>query len=154
RLAGGLVLLISLAAVISGLDTPPPLRAQGTREGYFPKVTLRNQDNKEVSFYEDLVKGKIVVINLMYTRCDGKLCDQGTRNLVELQKALGDRLGREVFIYSITLDPDHDTPEVLKEYAAKYGAKWTFLTGKNQDITKLRRKLGLFDPDPKVDSDR
>ena len=78
------------------------------------------------------------------------------KNLVQVQKALGDRLGREVFMYSITLDPEHDTPAVLKEYAKKYGVKpgWTFLTGKAEDINNLRRKLGLFNSDPKVDADR
>src|SRR5262245_60388782 len=78
------------------------------------------------------------------------------KNLVQVQKALGDRLGREVFMYSITLDPEHDTPAVLRKYAKKYGVKpgWTFLTGKAEDINKLRRKLGLFSSDPKVDADR
>jgi protein SCO1/2 len=73
---------------------------------------------------------------------------------VEVQKLLGDRFGHEVFMYSITLDPKHDTPAVLKDYAMSHGAKWTFLTGKAEDIEKLRRKLGLFHPDRKKDSDR
>src|SRR5262245_46878825 len=62
------------------------------RETYFPKVTLLTQEGKDVSFYDDLIKGKIVVINFMYTRCDGQLCGDGTKNLVKLQNALGDRL--------------------------------------------------------------
>jgi protein SCO1/2 len=123
---------------------------------YFPNVVLKTQDNRDVRFYDDLIKGKTVVINLMYTRCDGKLCTLGTANLAKLQKELGDRLGRDVFMYSITLDPEHDTPEVLKKYATDHGAKpgWTFLTGKAEDIEKLRRKLGLFSSDPMVDADR
>jgi protein SCO1/2 len=78
------------------------------------------------------------------------------KNLVKVQNALGDRLGREVFMYSITLDPEHDTPAVLKDYAKSYRVKpgWTFLTGKAEDITNLRRKLGLFNSNPKVDADR
>jgi protein SCO1/2 len=78
------------------------------------------------------------------------------KNLVQVQKALGDRLGREVFMYSITLDPEHDTPAVLKKYAKQYEVKsgWTFLTGKTEDIEKLRRKFGLVDSDPKRDADR
>jgi protein SCO1/2 len=79
---------------------------------------------------------------------------KGIKNLVEVQNALGDRLGHEVFMYSITLDPEHDTPAVLKDNAKSHGAKWTFLTGKAEDIEKLRRKLGLFIPDRKKDSDR
>jgi protein SCO1/2 len=75
---------------------------------------------------------------------------------VQVQRALGDRLGKEVFMYSITLDPKHDTPEVLKAYAKKFGVKpgWTFLTAKDpEDITRVRRKLGLSNKDPKKDAE-
>lgn len=139
-------------------DDPP--KGDRPRETYFPKVMLLTQDGKEVSF-SDLIKDKIVVINFMYTRCDGKLCVEGTKNLVKLQDALGDKLGKDVFLYSITLDPEHDTPEVLKEYAKNNKAKWTFLTPKTEDnaqkiedVTSLRRKLGLFNSDAKADADR
>jgi protein SCO1/2 len=160
RITDRFVFLCSLALLSWGLGDRPqavaddPPKAESPRAAYFPKVTLKTQDGKDVSFYMDLVKGKIVVINFMYTRCEGKRCGEGTKNLVNLQKALGKRLGKEVFMYSITLDPEHDTPEELKEYAMNYGAKWTFLTGKAEDITTLRRKLGLSNPDPKKDEDR
>jgi len=108
-----------------------------------PNVRMKTQDNKDVLFYDDLIKNKVVVINLMYTNCE--TCEKGTKNLVQLQKALGDHLGRDVFIYSISLDPQTDTPEVLKGYATKYGAKpgWTFLTGKDEDVDAIRQSLGL-----------
>jgi protein SCO1/2 len=150
--------MILLALVL--LSWPPrafadePAPPEGPRASYFPSVTFQTQDGKEVDFYQDLIRGKTVVINVMYTLCDGKLCDRGTKNLVKLQNALGDRFGKHVFMYSITLDPEHDTPKVLKEYAQKYGARWTFLTGKVEDITNLRRKLGLYNSDPKKDADR
>src|SRR5207237_5515676 len=65
------------------------------------------------------------------------------------------RVGRDMFMYSITLDPATDTPEVLKNYAKKVGAGpgWTFLTGKKETIDKLRRKLGVYDRDPVIDAD-
>lgn len=166
RITGRLVVLFVLALLIweavacpqTFADDAP--KAVRSRAAYFPKAALLTQDGKDVSFY-DLIKGKIVVINFMYTRCDGKLCAEGTKNLVKLQKALGARLGREVFMYSITLDPEHDTAEVLKDYAKEHGARWTFLTAKGEDdkkkvedITKLRHKLGLFNSKPKEDADR
>jgi protein SCO1/2 len=111
----------------------------------FPKVVMTNQDEKEVNLYEEL-KGKTVIINFMYTTCDGN-CGVAMRALIQLQKALGDRVGREVFIYSITLDPKTDTPKVLKKYAEEYGVKpgpgWTFLTGKPEAIEILRKKFGV-----------
>jgi protein SCO1/2 len=126
--------------------------AAGPRAAYFPDVILRNQDGKPVRFYTDLVHGKIVLINFFYAHCDG-ICPGVTENLVRVQNALGDRAGHVVQMYSISLDPTRDTPEVLKAYAEAYGVKpgWQFLTGKPADIELLRRRLGLVDLDPKVD---
>ena len=119
--------------------------------GYFPNVTLTTQDGAPVRFYDDLVKGKIVAINLIYTTCK-YACPLETARLSQVARLLGDRMGRDVFFYSITIDPEHDTPAVLKEYAAKYqaGPGWTFLTGRKDDIETVSKKLGLYtEPDPK-----
>ena len=111
---------------------------------HFPNVELITQDGKKVHFYEDLIKGKTVALELIYTTCKYN-CPLETARMVQLQKLLGDRMGKDVFFYSITIDPEHDTPEVLKSYAEKYhvGPGWTFLTGKTEDIKLISRKLGL-----------
>src|SRR5499427_1108983 len=117
---------------------------------YFPNVTLTTHEGKAVRFFDDLVKGKIVAIDLIYTTCQ-YACPLETARLAQVQRLLGDRMGRDVFFYSITIDPDHDTPMVLAEYARKYGAGpgWLFLTGSKADIDLLSRKLGLYaPPDP------
>jgi protein SCO1/2 len=110
----------------------------------FPNVELITQDEKKVRFYDDLIKGKVVAIELMYTTCKYN-CPLETARLVQLQKLLGDRMGKDVFFYSITIEPEIDTPKVLKAYAAKYhiGPGWTFLTGKPADIKLISKKLGL-----------
>lgn len=116
----------------------------------FPNVELLTQDGKKVRFYDDLIKGKVVAIYLMYTTCKYN-CPLETARLVQVQKLLGDRMGKEVFFYSITIEPDKDTPQVLKAYAEKYriGPGWTFLTGKEADIKLISKKLGLdFLPNP------
>jgi protein SCO1/2 len=112
--------------------------------GYFPNVPLTTQDGKVVHFYDDLLKGKSVVINLIYTRCTAS-CPLETAKLAQLQHMLGDRVGKDIFFYSITLDPKHDTPSVLKEYAAKFhtGPGWLFLTGRKEDIKLIGKQLGL-----------
>jgi len=124
-------------------DTTSP--GPGPRAGYFPNVLLRTHEDKTVRFYEDLIKGKIVLINFMYAKCTDGLCPRQTPNLVQVQRALGDRVGRDIFMYSITLKPEEDTPAVLRDYANAYGVKpgWLFLTGKPDDIETLRRKLGF-----------
>ncbi|VAW50174.1 Cytochrome oxidase biogenesis protein Sco1/SenC/PrrC, thiol-disulfide reductase involved in Cu(I) insertion into CoxII Cu(A) center / Cytochrome c [hydrothermal vent metagenome] len=110
---------------------------------YFPNVPLTTHEGKEVRFFDDLIKDKIVAINFIYTSCPDT-CPLETAQLVRVQKILGDRVGKDVFFYSISIDPKTDTPEVLKEYRERFGAKWTFLTGKKEDIILLRKKLGLY----------
>jgi protein SCO1 len=107
-------------------------------------VPLVTQDGKMVRFYDDLLKGKAVVINLIYTSCKD-VCPLETAKLREVQRLLGDRVGKEIFFYSISIDPKHDTPPVLKAYAERFhvGPGWTFLTGKKADIDLIGRKLGL-----------
>ncbi len=124
------------------------------RRRYFPDVMLLTQDGRPVRFYDDLIKDKVVTINMFYAHCRG-VCPRIAANLARVQKLLGDRVGRDIFMYSITLKPEEDTPAALKEYAASYQAKpgWTFLTGKPADIERLRVSLGFTYPDPAVDKD-
>jgi cytochrome oxidase Cu insertion factor (SCO1/SenC/PrrC family)/mono/diheme cytochrome c family protein len=119
--------------------------ASAARRGanYFPNLPVVTHEGKTLRFYEDLVKGKIVVINFIYTSCPD-ICSLSTATMALVQKWLGERVGRDVFIYSISLDPENDSPEVLKEYAAafKAGPGWLFLTGKPEDIHLIRWQLG------------
>ena len=110
---------------------------------YFPNVPLVTQDGKTVQFYDDLLKDKKVLVNFMFTSCD-QVCPLDTAKMLQVQKTLGARVGRDIFIYSISLDPDNDTPKALKDYAERFGAGpgWLFLTGKREDIDKVRAKLG------------
>jgi protein SCO1/2 len=114
---------------------------------YFPNIELVNQDGKKVRFYDDLIKDKVVAINFIYTHC-GDTCPAETASLRQVYKLLADRMGKDIFFYSISVDPKHDTPEVLKEYAERFKIKsdsgWSFLTGSEADTTQLRKKLGLF----------
>jgi protein SCO1/2 len=125
------------------------------RDRYFPNVELTTHEGKKVRFYDDLIKDKIVVINFMYADCEG-ICPTITANLVKAQKLLGDRIGRNVFMYSLTLSPEKDTPEALKHYAKMHGVKpgWLFLTGKPDDIEGLRRSLGFSTGNLKLDKDK
>ena len=112
---------------------------------YFPNVPLVNQDGKTLRFYDDVIKGKVVAINFIYTSCHDS-CPLETAKLRQVQEVLGDRVGRDIFMYSITIDPEHDTPAVLKKYAQKFGVGpgWQFLSGNKADIALIRTKLGLY----------
>lgn len=110
----------------------------GTETKFLPDLTLIDQDGRKVQFYSDLIKDKIVLISFFYTRCAYTCPTQG-RVFSELQIELGDRLGNEVSLISVTMDPETDTPERLKTWAAQQGLKegWTLVTGHKDEMTKL-----------------
>jgi len=135
---------------------PQPLTPVQRRRRTFPNVTLRTHEGNEVHFYDDLLKDKTVLLHVMYTRCKDGVCVPTVANLARVEKALGDRVGKDVFFYSITLDPQHDTPEVLKKHARHFTKNpgWLFLTAdKPQTIERLRRRLGYVNSDPVRDRD-
>ena len=150
---------VSTACLAASLALATGSAAQGSVEGnsartsggarwgadYFPNVPLTSHKGEELRFFDDLIEGKVVVINFIYTTCPD-VCPLETAKLAELAAILGDRVGKDVFLYSITIDPLTDTPEVLAAYAEMYGAGpgWTFLTGKGQDIISIRKSLGLY----------
>jgi protein SCO1/2 len=126
--------------------------AAAGRFGQDANVPLITQDGEHVRFYDDLIKGKIVAVNFIYTNCLFT-CRLETARLAQMQRILGDRVGKDIFFYSISIDPDHDTPAVLKEYKQEFdvGPGWTFLTGKREDIDLLAFRLGVTD-DPRITS--
>jgi protein SCO1/2 len=121
---------------------------------HLPNVPLTTQTGRQVRFYDDLVKDKKVIINFMYVKCRG-ICVPVTSRLVRVQKLLGDRVGRDIFMYSITLKPAEDSSDNLRLYAEQHGAGpgWLFLTGSPSDIDHLRRALGFAYDDPAEDAD-
>jgi protein SCO1/2 len=136
----GIALLAAAAFLLA-----PGREVHAARWGksYFPDVALVTHQGKTVRFYDDLVKDKVFVISFLYTTCRD-FCPLAAARLSELQEKLGDAMGRDVFFYSISIDPETDTPERLNEYAKTFGAGpgWLFLTGKPEDIQALRYKLG------------
>ena len=149
-----LVILVSiqnpLGAYVSSVEPEnknPDIRLANTHWGgnYFPNVELTSSKGEKHRFFDDLIKDKVVMINFIYTRCPDA-CPLETAKLSELYQILGDRVGEDVFMYSITIDPDHDTPEVLSSYMKTFQIEkgWEFFTGSEEDILLLRRKLGLY----------
>ena len=120
-----------------------PLWASPWGEEYFPNTALTTHEGKSVRFFDDLIKDKIVVVNFIYTTCPDT-CPLETAQLTKVQELLGDRMGKDVFFYSISIDPENDTVPVLCEYRDRFRAKWTFLTGDRAEIIALRKKLGLY----------
>jgi len=157
RLALGLIGLTLLLAAYRTANAQTntgqpkqPDQASGTAklpaaQTYFTDVVLVNQNGEKMRFYSDLLRGKVVIINSFFGTCRG-VCLPLNRNLEKVQAALGDRLGKDVHIVSISVDPVVDTPASLKEYAKNLHARpgWFFLTGNKQDVDFALKKIGHF----------
>jgi protein SCO1 len=120
--------------------------------GRIPDVDLVTHEGKPVRFYSDLVAGKVVLINAMFAGC-GDTCPLVMANLLRVQEMLGSRVGSDIFMYSFTLFPETETPEILADFAKHYdvGPGWQFLTGAKENIEQLRIGLGFYSNDPEFD---
>ena len=135
-------LLAALAAAV--LLAPAPSEAQMRRgPEFFTNLPVVDQNGRQLKFYDDLIKNKIVVVMFIYTSCTD-ICPITTMRMTQIEDELGDAVGRDIFIISMTVDPEHDTPEKLKAYSKAFGTGpgWTFVTGKPEDIRAINSRLG------------
>ena len=144
--------LLTIAVLCFGISlakaqTPAPQNpsAESSAQKYFTDVLLVNQNGEKMRFYSDLLQDKVVIINSFFATCKGS-CLPLTRNLEKLQQELGDRMGKDVHILSISVDPAVDTPASLKAYAKKLnaGPGWYFLTGDKENVDFALKKIGHF----------
>jgi cytochrome oxidase Cu insertion factor (SCO1/SenC/PrrC family) len=132
----------------SGTNPDPTSNGSGNSSGasrkmVIPDVDVLDQEGNALHFYSDLIKGKTVAINFIFTNCT-TICPPLAATFARVQKDMGDKVGKDVHFISISVDPLTDTPERLKAWGAKFnaGAGWTFVTGTKQEIDKLLSALG------------
>lgn len=155
-LAGGVI--AAAGTTPRAASTSMTLSEQARRriqEQHLPNIPLITHEGKQVRFYDDLVKGKVVSVNFFFAKCD-EICPLVMANLAKVQKLLGNQIGRDLFMYSFTLKPEEDTVDVLRRHREMYkaGPGWTFLTAKPEDMEKLRAAIGFTYPDPAIDQDK
>lgn len=166
------IILFTLSALLAGLSPvraqePPTPQAHAGHEdhaapaapkaegipspgqSYFGDTIVFDQDGREVRFYSDLIRDKIVIMDFIFTRCAGP-CPILSATFAKIQKHLGDRLGKDVFLISFSVDPDYDTPARMKEYAERFNARpgWSFITGSRENMEIVLRKLGQWVEEP------
>jgi protein SCO1 len=114
---------------------------------FFSDRKLITQDNQTVAFYSDVLRDRVVLINFIFTQCTDA-CPTQTARLVEVQSLLPDLIGHGASLVSISVDPEHDTPSMLREYAARFGVGdgWSFLTGAKVDVDDVLRRLRQLVP--------
>lgn len=136
--------------------TASPLTADGTRDAqaYFTDTLLRDQNGQEVRFYSDVLKGRLVMLNVIFTHCNDA-CPLITHKLKEVREAMGEELASQVYFISLSSDAENDTPQVLKAFAAKHGAdspNWIFLTGDKANMDLVLTRLGQLGESPEQHS--
>jgi len=139
-------ILIAVLAAVAAERSPADSTVKTEEEiarGYFSDLTLTTMQGESVRFYSDVLKDRVVLINSFYTTSDG-ITPRQALILSKLQTLLGDSLGRDLFIVSITIDPANDTPEKIQEFALGVGAGpgWIFLTGPPENVLEVNRRLG------------
>lgn len=142
-------ILRALPALLLVLALNPGASANEAARSYFGDVTLIDQHGREQRFYSDLLHDKVVLIHPFFTHCEG-ICPVMATHLGEIQKWLGDRLGRDVHLLSISVDPERDSVEALREYAARFKVRdgWHLLTGEPSQLEHALARLGYSVDDP------
>ena len=148
RKLGGVAGVVLASAVLAFTASLPAHETGENKQlpviGPAPPFTLTSQDNKPVSLAD--LHGKVVAVSFIYTGCPD-ICPMLTQKMVQVQDELGTDFGKKIVFVSISLDPEHDTPEVLKDYAQFWGAKpegWSFLTGSLDAVHDVTRRYGVF----------
>jgi len=136
-------------ALIAAAGPAAKADATDTARAYMQNPLLLTQDGQPVHFFDDLLRGKIVLINFILTTCKDT-CPMVTANLAQVQSLLGDKVGRSINMISLSVDPQHDHPAELKAFADNFGVKpgWYFLTGAPPEIDPLLRRLAGYTADP------
>jgi protein SCO1/2 len=135
---------IALMPMVSSPATSAEVATNHYGANYFPNVPVVTQDGKTLNFYDDVIKGKRVVVSFIYTNCPD-ICPLTTARLTQVEDVLHDQMDRgELYFISMTVDPVRDTPEKLKEFSKAFGTGpgWLFLTGKPEDIRLINTRLG------------
>lgn len=153
----GVLLLAGLPAIAPGHEGhhPPakPASVEKIAKLQIPDTPLRDQEGRPVHFYSDLVQGKVVAVNFVFTSCTTVCLPMGA-GFGKLRAMLGDRAGKEVHLISVSVDPATDTPAKLKAWSQKFGAGrgWTLVTGDRNEVTRLLKSLGAYAPNPEAHS--
>ena len=138
------IVLGAMAALVSGTADAAPKSEALPTIGPAPAFTLTAQDERRVSLAD--LRGKVVVLTFIYTTCTDT-CPLLTAKMAGLQRRLGADFAQRVFFVSVTVDPERDTPAVLKGYGAAHGARfegWAFLTGTPAEIRDVAKRYGIF----------
>lgn len=148
-----LLVLFSPSALPVELPVTIENQAPIAAESYFGEIELVSHDGRTLRLYQDLMKNKTVVFSAFFSRCQA-VCPPLNAKLLELQRALGPRVGKDVLFVSITVDPEFDTPARLSEMASKLhaGPGWLLMSGSPEKVHTALLRLGYATPEKEAHS--
>lgn len=150
RLPSALALALAATAASAAPTGQLPQDPEARARAYFTDTMLLTQDGKDVRFYGDVLANKVVAIDFIFTRCE-MACPLLTEKMNRIREEIGELFGKEVFFVSISIDPEFDTPQELKKFAAKHRglrAGWTWLTGTKEAVKLVVSRLGAWVDEP------
>jgi len=152
-----MALAVVPSAVAESADSATAATSEQEEErarSYFTNLELINQDGETVRFFDDVLKDKVVVINFIFTNCEGA-CPLITQKLTLVRDRMEGQIGDPLRFISLSLDPARDTPAAMKEFAKSHHADhdgWVFLTGKPENLERIIKKLGQYTEDVEAHS--
>ena len=132
--------------VLSNLPTPEELAAEEKARRYFTDLEVVDQNGTPMRFYSDVLKGRVVLMNFIFTNCKDA-CPMATQKMIQVRQTLVDAVRDDVWFVSISIDPDRDTPGAMKAFAEKMGVdedRWLFITGKKENMVQIVKRLGQY----------
>jgi protein SCO1/2 len=137
------LVLVAFSIASASAQEPQKSKPSDAARRYFGDIELIDQTGKKVRLYSDLFDDRIVIINVFFTECAGA-CPLMARTFAAIQEEVGDRLGKDVLLISLSVDPKNDTPEKLAAYAQRFKARpgWIMLTGSSENVALTLKKLG------------
>lgn len=153
-LAVGTLLLTPFVVSDAAMTDAERFAAEAKARDYFTNLEVIDQDGNRLRFYDDVLKGKVVAINFIFTNCQGA-CPLMTQNLSMVRDMLGVELGTDIHFVSISIDPVRDTPAAMKEFAETHRADqegWRFVTGDPDNLASIVKRLGQYTDDVEAHS--
>jgi cytochrome oxidase Cu insertion factor (SCO1/SenC/PrrC family) len=123
--------------------------AEAKARDYFTDLEVIDQNGNPLRFYSDVLKGRVVLVNFIFTNCPGA-CPLATQKLKQVRQLLDDSVQDDVWFVSVSIDPERDTPEAMKAFAEEQGVderRWLFVTGKKQNLDFIAKRLGQYTED-------
>ena len=140
---------VAVASTAASAAPANDAAAEEKARKFFTDLEVIDQNGNKQRFYSDVLKGRVVLISFIFTNCEFA-CPMLAQRLKSSRALMAESIKDDVWFVSISVDPERDTPEAMKQFANRQGvdeSRWIFLTGEKQNLDTIIRKLGQYTDD-------